>query len=102
MSIEGLDALELFGAKDAKLNLVKQAYPQVAISHRGTSLKISGDKKLSQKHLTNFHPRGTVESQKKTCQFFISNQTIHESSPSPFVNNTLPDQKLFTKVVYRN
>lgn len=49
MSIEGLDALELFGAKDAKLNIVKQAFPGVTISHRGTSLKISGDKKLSQR-----------------------------------------------------
>lgn len=49
MSIEGLDALELFGAKDAKLNIVKQAYPNVAISHRGTTLKISGEKQDAQK-----------------------------------------------------
>ena len=49
MSIEGLDALELFGAKDAKLNILKQAFPEVSISHRGTSLKISGDKRLSQR-----------------------------------------------------
>ena len=49
MSIEGLDALELFGAKDAKLNIIKQAFPDVSISHRGTSLKISGDKKKSQR-----------------------------------------------------
>ena len=49
LSLEGLDALELFGAKDAKLNLVKHAFPQVDISHRGTSLKISGDKKFAQK-----------------------------------------------------
>lgn len=49
MSIEGLDALELFGAKDAKLNIVKQAYPSVAISHRGTTLKISGEKQDAQK-----------------------------------------------------
>jgi len=49
MSIEGLDALELFGAKDAKLNLLRQAYPDVSISHRGTSVKISGEKKSSQR-----------------------------------------------------
>ena len=49
MSIEGLDALELFGAKDAKLNLVKQAFPDVSISHRGNSLKISGEKNPAQK-----------------------------------------------------
>ena len=49
MSIEGLDALELFGVKDAKLNLIKQAFPEAEISHRGTSLKISGEKKITQK-----------------------------------------------------
>ena len=49
MSIEGLDALELFGAKDAKLNLLKQAFPDTVISHRGTQLKISGEKKNTQK-----------------------------------------------------
>lgn len=49
LSIDGLDALELFGAKDSKLNIVKQAYPDVAISHRGTTLKISGEKKSSQR-----------------------------------------------------
>ncbi len=49
LSIEGLDALELFGAKDAKLNLVKEAFPAANISHRGTAIKISGEKKIAQK-----------------------------------------------------
>ncbi len=49
LSTEGLDILELFGPRNAKLNLLKEAYPEVQISHRGTSLKISGDKKLTQK-----------------------------------------------------
>ena len=48
MSIEGLDALELFGAKDSKLNIVKQAFPNSTISHRGTTIKISGEKKDTQ------------------------------------------------------
>lgn len=49
MSVEGLDALELFGVKDTKLNRLKQAYPEVNISHRGTVIKISGEKKDAQK-----------------------------------------------------
>jgi len=49
MSIDGLDALELFGAKDSKLNMVRHTYPDVSISHRGSQLKISGDKKTAQR-----------------------------------------------------
>ncbi|MEL6123727.1 MAG: PhoH family protein [Bacteroidota bacterium] len=49
LSTEGVDALELFGARDNKLNIIKKAYPEVRITHRGTSLKISGEKKMTQK-----------------------------------------------------
>jgi len=49
LSTEGLDVLELFGAKNSKLNLLKQAFPEVQMSHRGNSLKISGEKKITQK-----------------------------------------------------
>lgn len=49
LSTEGLDVLELFGPKDSKLNILKGAYPDVLISHRGSNLKISGEKKQAQK-----------------------------------------------------
>jgi phosphate starvation-inducible PhoH-like protein len=49
LSTEGLDVLELFGAKNSKLNLLKKAFPEVQMSHRGTNLKISGEKKVTQK-----------------------------------------------------
>lgn len=49
MTISGIDPLELYGEKNSKLNLVKDAYPDLTITSRGSSLKISGNKKLSQK-----------------------------------------------------
>lgn len=49
LSTEGYDALELFGPKDSKLKILKNAYPGVNISHRGTQLMISGEKKNTQK-----------------------------------------------------
>lgn len=49
LSINGFDPVELYGAKNAKLNIIKEAYPEVSISSRGEQLKISGDKKITQK-----------------------------------------------------
>lgn len=39
----------MFGPKDSKLKILKKAFPEVTISHRGTQLLISGDKKNTQK-----------------------------------------------------
>lgn len=49
LSTEGLDVLELLGPQNSKLELLKKAFPEIQISHRGNNLKISGEKKLAQK-----------------------------------------------------
>ena len=49
LSINGFDPIELYGAKNAKLKIIKDAYPEVFISSRGDQLKISGEKKQTQK-----------------------------------------------------
>ena len=48
MTITDVDPLDLYGEKNSKLNLVKKAFPGLTITSRGNSLKIVGDKKLSQ------------------------------------------------------
>jgi phosphate starvation-inducible PhoH-like protein len=48
LTIEGLDPLELFGENNAKLNLLRKAFPDATITSRGNSLKITGEKKDSQ------------------------------------------------------
>ena len=48
LTIEGVDLVELYGQKNAKLNILRKAFPDVKITSRGNSLKISGEKKDSQ------------------------------------------------------
>lgn len=49
LSINGFDPVELYGAKNARLNLLKEAYPEVSIISRGELIKINGEKKHTQK-----------------------------------------------------
>ena len=49
LKIDGVDPLELYGEKNSKLNLIKSAFPDVLITSRGNQLKISGEKKDTQK-----------------------------------------------------
>ena len=44
-----MQLLDLYGQHNAKLNLVRDAYPDVKINSRGYSLKLSGDKKEVQR-----------------------------------------------------
>ena len=48
MTIDGINHLELYGQKNSKLNLIKQAFPNLDFNSRGEKLKISGDKKETQ------------------------------------------------------
>lgn len=48
LTIEGINPLELFGENNAKLNLLRKAYPDATITSRGNSLKITGEKKEAQ------------------------------------------------------
>jgi len=49
LTIDGIDPLALYGEKNSKLNLLKKAYPGLTITSRGSNIKISGEKKDSQK-----------------------------------------------------
>ncbi len=49
LTINGVDNVELFGEQNSKLNLVKQAFPNLEIHSRGVNIKITGDKKETQK-----------------------------------------------------
>jgi phosphate starvation-inducible PhoH-like protein len=48
LTVEGVDPVELYGENNAKLNLLRKAFPDVTITSRGNSLKITGDKKYTQ------------------------------------------------------
>jgi phosphate starvation-inducible protein PhoH and related proteins len=44
LTIEDVDLLALYGENNAKLNLVRKAFPDVTITSRGAQLKIKGEK----------------------------------------------------------
>lgn len=49
MNTEGVDPLELFGENNSKLNLLRKAFPQIQITSRGTQIRLSGEKKFTQR-----------------------------------------------------
>jgi len=48
LTIDGVDPLELYGEKNVKLNVFRQAFPNITITSRGNNIKISGEKKEAQ------------------------------------------------------
>jgi len=49
LTIDGVDLVELYGEKNSKLNLLRNAFPEITITSRGNNVKIAGEKKLTQK-----------------------------------------------------
>ncbi len=49
LTIDGINPVELFGQQNNKLNIIKQAFPALLFNSRGEKLKISGEKKDTQK-----------------------------------------------------
>ena len=54
LTIDGVDPVELYGQKNVKLNLLRKAFPNITITSRGNSLKLSGEKKDTQKAKRKF------------------------------------------------
>lgn len=48
LTVEGVDPLELYGENNAKLNLLRRAFPDITITSRGSSVKMTGEKKYTQ------------------------------------------------------
>ena len=48
LTIEDIDPVELYGENNIKLNLLRRAFPDISITARGNSLKLSGEKKFTQ------------------------------------------------------
>lgn len=49
LTIDGVNPLDLYGQNNSKLNLLKKAFPDVIITSRGHNLKLSGERKDTQK-----------------------------------------------------
>ncbi len=49
LTISDVDPGALYGEKNKKINLLKEAYPNITITSRGSNIKLSGEKKDTQK-----------------------------------------------------
>ena len=51
---EGVDPVQLYGENNVRLNLLREAFPEVTITSRGSNLKLKGEKKFTQKAKSKF------------------------------------------------
>ncbi len=54
LTVEGVDPVELYGENNAKLNLLRKAFPEVTITSRGSNIKMAGEKKFTQSAKAKF------------------------------------------------
>ena len=54
LNVDGVDPVQLYGENNVKLQLLKTAFPEITITSRGNSLKLSGEKKDTQKAKAKF------------------------------------------------
>jgi len=54
LTVEGVDPIDLYGEQNVRLNLLKDAFPEVNITSRGNQLKLTGEKKQTQKAKSKF------------------------------------------------
>ncbi|HHJ50801.1 MAG TPA: phosphate starvation-inducible protein PhoH, partial [Phaeodactylibacter sp.] len=73
MTVEGVDFRELYGENDAKLNLLRRAFPEISITARGSHLRLLGEKKQTQRAKAKFEAMVRVVRE----QDELSTQTIH-------------------------
>ena len=72
LTIDGIDPVELYGEKNAKLNLFKKAFPEITITSRGNSIKLVGEKKFTQKAKAKFEMMVRMLKEEKT----LTTQTV--------------------------
>ena len=49
LTLEGVDPVELYGENNVRLNLLKEAFPEIQVTSRGNQLKLAGNKKQAQR-----------------------------------------------------
>ena len=97
LTIEGVEFLVLFGENNAKLNLVRKAFPDVTITSRGSNLKIKGAKTSDTQAVKDIIEkmvrmlREHKELSVHTVEDILSGETPHDSrlSQSSVGNSTI-------------
>ena len=92
LTIEGVDPIDLYGENNVKLNLLKEAYPDVNITSRGNQLRLSGEKKRTQKVKSKFELMVRLLREKKELPTHLVSQLLNVGEP--FYDAVFSDQTI--------
>ncbi len=81
LKIAGIELVDLYGEKNSKLNILQAAYPDVKITSRGSSLKISGAKKETQAVKAKVELMVRVLKQEKELSRATVEDMVHGKNP---------------------
>ncbi|NND33149.1 MAG: PhoH family protein [Saprospiraceae bacterium] len=89
LTIDGVDPIDLYGENNVKLNLLKDAYPEVNITSRGNQLRLAGEKKQTQKVKSKFElmVRLLKENKELSPQVVIQLLNVNESFAESFFSD---------------
>ncbi len=93
LTIDGVDLVELYGEKNSKLNLLRDAFPEITITSRGNNVKIAGEKKSTQKAKSRLEMmvrmlREHKELTAHTVEDLLNGENPFETKLSPGPSNT--------------
>jgi phosphate starvation-inducible PhoH-like protein len=96
LTVDSVDLVELYGANNSKLNILRKAFPTVTITSRGSHVKMSGAKKETQNAKSKLEMmvrllREHKELPAQTVQELVKgkNPFAHKLSPNSSANKTI-------------
>lgn len=81
LTIENIDPVLLYGENNAKLNVLRKAYPDANISYRGSQLRINGDKKSSQEVKSKIELMVKILKDNKELSTQTVEELVHGENP---------------------
>ena len=89
LNLEGVDPMEFFGEQNIKLTLLKNAFPEVIFTSRGSQIKLSGDKKETQ-------------NAKSKLEMMVRLLKAHKELPNQMVEDVLAGENPFESKIPAN
>jgi phosphate starvation-inducible PhoH-like protein len=81
LTVEGVDPIDLYGENNVKLNLLKDAFPEISITSRGNQLKLAGEKKETQRAKSKFEMMVRLLKEQKELSPQMVTELLRGSEP---------------------
>lgn len=81
LTVDNVDLVALYGENDAKLNLLRKAFPEVTITSRGDSLKLVGEKKFTQKAKSKIEIMVRLLREHEELPMGVVEDLMHDTNP---------------------